>query len=279
MTLIDFAQKYIKSFYSPISPITGLYPYQIDYLKSLQDNRFTHTTQARQMGITTTLILYAAWQLTHHSNITLGWASNSLENSNNSLTRIKEIINHYINDNDISIIIDRNTKQELTLSNGSRLFSIGSAPDAFRSRSVDIVIIDSAAFIRNLNEIYSVIVSSIPAQPNSSIHMTSTPNGFNFYHRILMEDNMFYKQVIPYYFNEKYGDKWAKSMRSTIGDRIFQQECVAEYLDYERVPSESKIVPVRIDGDTMGLIYQKLIDLDINISTYIRSLIKNNLGI
>ena len=171
-----------------------LYDYQEDLLESYREQRFNVILKARQLGISEVTASYAAWLMLFHrdKNILVMatkqlTATNIIRKVQVALKKIPKwlMLSHITTDNKLSI----------ELSNGSRIKAIASSDDAGRSEALSLLIVDEAAHIPNLDDLWTGLLPTVTAGGN--IIMLSTPNGVgNLFHKVWQdsetEQNDFY---------------------------------------------------------------------------------------
>lgn len=250
---VYFISKYIKV----IHPRRGLvpfdlYPFQKMIIGELQNNRFNIIRKFRQAGITTISAAYALHMIIFHKHKNVTILSIGDKESTEVLERIQTMYEELP-----SIfkpgVVEKN-KHKLKLKTDSVVISRPSAKQSGRGISCSLLIIDEAAFIENINEIWAGAFPTIST--GGSVFVISTVNGMgNWYHQMYTEAiedrNEFnaidinweshpeYKRTPGYEHLYKemesndppiYIDEWAKITRKNIGIRRWNQEYEAEFL-------------------------------------------------
>lgn len=178
-----FIRKYVKIQH----PTRGLIPFELyDYQETLLDdyreNRFNIILKARQLGISEVTAAYAAWMMLFHRD------KNILVMATKQLTAMNIIRKVAIALKKIPkwlMLSDVTTDNKLSieLSNGSRIKAIASSDDAGRSEALSLLIVDEAAHIPNLDDLWTGLLPTVTAGGN--IIVVSTPNGVgNLFHRV-----------------------------------------------------------------------------------------------
>lgn len=80
------------------------------------------------------------------------------------------------------------SKSSLTLSNGSRILSVPASERQIRGWSVDLLVVDEAAFVDE--DVWSAAEPAIVARPGSRVILTSTPFGVDHFFRRLWRRGM-----------------------------------------------------------------------------------------
>lgn len=180
-------QYFIRKYVQIEHPVRGLIPfdlydYQDDLLEAYSANRFNIVLKARQLGISETTAAYALWLMLFRRNKNIVVIATKKDTARNIIRKIHtgfDNLPEYIKlaektaDNVYSV----------ELSNGSRIKAVSTAKDAGRSEAGSLLIIDEAAHIEGLDEIWTGLRPVVTA--GGSVIMLSTPKGVgNTFHRI-----------------------------------------------------------------------------------------------
>lgn len=243
-TRIYFIEKYLSTFNASVGKLTpfNLFPRQKAFLKSLSENKASIAIKHRQAGITTITSAWAAAQMVfspQESPETILCIGNKLDLSQQLIIKIRDFLlqvpRWYWGDDYYSIdpkseknkkdIFVRNSKSELELFNGSKVYARSSGPNAARGISaVSILIFDEAAFIEDGLAVYSSAVAATASVPNSKIVMVSTPNGkdelyYNTYKQALSKENNYNAVEFKWFQDLRYNKNlsWYKK-NATSGE-------------------------------------------------------------
>lgn len=241
-TRIYFIEKYLSTFNASAGKLTpfNLFPRQKAFLKSLSENKASIAIKHRQAGITTITSAWAAAQMVfspQESPETILCIGNKLDLSQQLIIKIRDFLlqvprwywgdDYYSPDpksekNKKDIFV-RNSKSELELFNGSKVYARSSGPNAARGISaVSILIFDEAAFIEDGLAVYSSAVAATASVPNSKIVMVSTPNGkdelyYNTYKQALSKENNYNAVEFKWFQDLRYNKNlsWYKKNATT----------------------------------------------------------------
>ena len=243
-TRIYFIEKYLSTFNASVGKLTpfNLFPRQKAFLKSLSENKASIAIKHRQAGITTITSAWAAAQMVfspQESPETILCIGNKLDLSQQLIIKIRDFLlqvpRWYWGDDYYSLdpkseknkkdIFVRNSKSELELFNGSKVYARSSGPNAARGISaVSILIFDEAAFIEDGLAVYSSAVAATASVPNSKIVMVSTPNGkdelyYNTYKQALSKENNYNAVEFKWFQDLRYNKNlsWYKK-NATSGE-------------------------------------------------------------
>lgn len=219
------------------------YHWQKTFIESLFLSRNTkqpnHIVAAgRQMGKTTACAAYALWTATFFDNKVIGIISCKRAQGQEILFNIKQMQQSL--PEFLKLDIKVNNKDELQLSNGSRIIVGVVNPNSVKGRALDLLICDEVAHWHK-NEADDFAKSVFPTQackPNAQMIMISTPNG---------KDNLFYDifdrashgrnsfTAIHVKWNGVPGrtTQWKMQQVAFYGTQYVQQEYEAQFLDKE----------------------------------------------
>jgi len=181
-----FIRKYVKIQHPKRGLISfDLFDYQERLIDAYMTERFNVILKARQLGISEVTAAYAAWLMLFHRDKNVLVMATKADTAKNIVRKIKVCIKklpkwlmltRQKTDNAMSIEFD----------NGSRIQAIASSGDAGRSEALSLLIIDEAAHVTSLDEMWTGLLPTVTA--GGSVIMLSTPNGVgNLFHKIYTE--------------------------------------------------------------------------------------------
>ena len=199
-------------------PVNGpipfkLYDFQMDIIKSINDNTNIMINESRQMGMTTTIAYYLIWLAQKQSKNILVVAD-----SRHMTLEIKNRMNFAITESDIIDNV-RMTFQQMKFNNGSTI-SFGTLKDIDPFR-YDIVWIDNAAFISpnktkdldlELSKFEKAILSSTPYKTSG------------LFYDLWINDTPWTKKTIHWSMHPDRDIKWAKDTIALTGADVFARE-------------------------------------------------------
>jgi len=167
-------------------PIKGLIPfktyyYQAELLETFNDHRFTVILKARQLGISTITAAYIVWLLTFHRDKNVLVMATKFSTAANLVKKVKAIIKYLPEFIQIAkVTVDNRASFEL--SNGSQIKASSTAADAGRSEALSLLVIDEAAHVDNLDELWTGLYPTLST--GGRCIALSTPNGVgNWFHK------------------------------------------------------------------------------------------------
>ena len=223
---------YFTTSYCRIShPQKGLIPfkafdYQKDLLVDFNDYRFNVILKARQLGISTITAAYVAWLMLFHRDKNILVVATKLQTATNLVKKVKAIIKHLPEWMRISdITIDNRTSFEL--GNGSQIKSSSTSGDAGRSEALSLLIIDEAAHVERLDELWTALYPTLST--GGRCIALSTPNGVgNWFHQNCVEaenrTNDFHMTTLLWDVHPDRDKKWFEKETKNMSKRQIAQE-------------------------------------------------------
>jgi len=213
--------------------IFNLFPYQEKCLHLFKENDYCIINKSRQLGLSTLVAGYALWLMLFHRDKNILCIATKQDTAKNMVSKVK-----YMYDNLpswLTIGYEEKNKLTLTLSNGSKIKASSSSTDAGRSEAVSLLIIDEAAFIDNIGEIWASAQQTL-ATGGGAIVLSTPYNTGNWFHsnwakaETGAKDNLFLPIRLPWWVHPERDQKWRDDQDIILGDpRIAAQECDCEF--------------------------------------------------
>ncbi len=226
-----FMKKYVKIQHPKRGTIPfELYPFQDTALQELIDNDYNIILKSRQLGITTLSSAYSLWMMIFHSDKNILCISITQETSKEIVTRVR-----FANDNLpswLKVPCVEDNRLSLRLKNGSQIKAVSSSGTAGRSAALSMLIIDEAAFIDNIDEIWTSAQSTLSTGGKAIV--LSTPNGVgNFFHKTWVEadakKNKFHTIRLPWHLHPERDQTWRDEQTKLLGPKMAAQECDCDF--------------------------------------------------
>lgn len=227
---------FIKTYGKIVHPKKGLipfalHPFQEDIINGYISNRKNIILKARQIGVSTITGAFCAWLMIfkRHQNVLV--IANKQDVSTVMVKIAKTIIKNLPPWFNELVKITTDNKQSLELSNGSRIKALANTRDSGRSEAVSFFVVDEAAAIDKMDELWSAV--SPTTSQGGRIAILSTPRGNSnfFYHMFTQAQNgendfncRFGKYTNPYDQNETYSDRFMWWVYPTYNKEWFEQE-------------------------------------------------------
>lgn len=183
---IYFIRKYVKIRH----PVRGLIPfamfdYQDDLIRSYESFRFNIVLKARQLGISEITAAYCTWLMMFHRDKNILVMASKADTAKNIIKKVTTALKHVPKWLMLSEILTDN-KLSVELSNGSQIKAIATSEDAGRSEALSLLIIDEAAFVSKLDELWTGLFPTV--QAGGAAIVLSTPNGVgNKFHQLYVD--------------------------------------------------------------------------------------------
>lgn len=235
---IYFIETYVKI----VHPDRGrvpfeLYDYQRKIVKSMHNNRNTIIATSRQVGKTTSAVGYTLWYVLFNPEKTVAIVANKGDTSKKILATIKESylylpdwIKHGVDDGGWN-------KETVKLENGSKIISASTSSDTVRGETINLLIVDEAAYIDNWDVFWKSVSATTSASQTSKIVLISTPNGLNHFFTIWAKAekkmNEYHPIKVMWYEAPNRNEAWKKRIIETDLDgniQAFEQEYCVEFL-------------------------------------------------
>jgi len=211
--------------------IFNLYPFQEKTLHLLRDNPYSIILKSRQLGISTLSAGYSLWMMLFQSDKNILCIATKQETARNMVTKVKFMYENL--PSWLKIPADENNKLSLRLNNGSQIKATSASSDAGRSEAVSLLLIDEAAFIEQIGEIWASAQQTLATGGGAIV--LSTPYGTgNWFHKTWVSaennENDFVPIKLPWYVHPERDETWRKRQDELLGDpRMAAQECDCDF--------------------------------------------------
>ena len=209
----------------------NLYPFQEKVLHLMQENPYSIILKSRQLGISTLSGGYSLWLMLFHKDKNILCIATKQETARNMVTKVKFMYDNL--PSWLKIPADENNKLSLRLNNGSIIKATSASSDAGRSEAVSLLLIDEAAFIDNIGEIWASAQQTLATGGGAIV--LSTPYGTgNWFHKtwVSAENNQndFLPIRLPWDVHPERDQTWRNRQDELLGDpRLASQECDCDF--------------------------------------------------
>jgi len=217
-------------------PIRGkipfeLYDFQEKSVHEFKDNRFNIILKARQLGISTLTAGYALWMMTFHQDKNVLVIATKQEVAKNLVTKVR--VMHANLPSWLKQKCVEDNKLNLRYMNGSQIKAVSSGPEAARSEALSLLILDEAAFIDKIDDIWTAAQSTLTT--GGSCIALSTPNGVgNWFHKTWIEAEeargMFNPIKLHWTTHPDRDQSWRDEQDNLLGPSSAAQECDCDFL-------------------------------------------------
>ena len=230
-----FAEKYIEIRTLKHGPVKfKLYDFQKKALAEFERHQFNILRKFRQGGLTTLATLWGMWMCMFRTKKQI------LVVSKTDLEAIKagRIVRNAIETMErehpwLTPEMSAVSKHTLTFAETGSEIEFGSTKRA-RGQSLNYVIIDEAAFIKDMEEAWAAMYPTVSTGGN--VIVISTVNGMGNWYEMMFTDaqagrNDFNVIDLDYREHPEYRDpEWVRKTRANLGERLFAQEIEGSFL-------------------------------------------------
>jgi len=209
----------------------NLYPFQEKTLHVFRDNDYSIILKSRQLGISTLSAGYSLWLMLFHKDKNVLCIATKQETARNMVTKVKFMYDNL--PSWLKIPAEENNKLSLRLNNGSIIKATSASSDAGRSEAVSLLLIDEAAFIDQIGEIWASAQQTLATGGGAIV--LSTPYGTgNWFHKTWVnaeaQNNQFIPIKLPWFVHPERDQAWRDSQDALLGDpRLASQECDCDF--------------------------------------------------
>ena len=233
------------------------YDYQKDILRDFNDYRFNVILKARQLGISTISAAYVAWFMLFHREKNVLVIATKLVTATNLVKKVKMIFKNLPQWMLIAKIAVDN-KQSFELTNGSQVKAGTTSGDAGRSEALSLLIIDEAAFVDGLEELWTGLYPTLST--GGRCIALSTPNGVgNWFHKTYTEAetemNDFHPIKLFWDVHPDRDQEWYEKETRNMSKRQIAQELECSFNASGETVINSEDLQ-RIHGHIMDPIYR-----------------------
>ena len=217
-------------------PIRGkipfeLYDFQEKSVNEFHQHRFNVILKARQLGISTLTAGYSLWMMTFHQDKNILVIATKQEVAKNLVTKVR--VMHANLPSWLKQKCVEDNKLNLRYMNGSQIKAVSSGPEAARSEALSLLILDEAAFIDKIDEIWTASQQTLTT--GGSCIALSTPNGVgNWFHKTWVEAEegrgMFNPIKLHWTVHPDREQEWRDEQDKLLGPSSAAQECDCDFL-------------------------------------------------
>lgn len=208
-----------------------LYDFQENVLAAFIKHRRIVILKNRQMGLSTLSAAYALWMMTFKDNKYVLVIATKQDVAKNLIDKVRLMWSNLPSWLRQNCIEDNKLGQ--VYKNGSKIFAGTSTGDSGRSEAAALLIIDEAAFISGMSELWSALQPTVST--GGDIIILSTPNGIgNWYHEVFTKaeenKNNFFPITLHWTMHPDRDQAWRDQQDVELGPRLAKQECDGSFL-------------------------------------------------
>ena len=217
-------------------PIRGkipfdLYDFQEKTIDEIQENRFNIILKARQLGISTITAGYSLWMMTFHSDKNILVIATKQDVAKNLVTKVR--VMHANLPSWLKQQCVEDNKLNLRYRNGSQIKAVASGPEAARSEALSLLVLDEAAFIDKIDEIWTAAQQTLTT--GGQCLALSTPNGVgNWFHKTWVDaeegHGIFNFIKLHWTVHPDRDQEWRDEQDTLLGTTMASQECDCDFI-------------------------------------------------
>lgn len=246
-----------------------LYPFQKNAINLMLAKHFVITLKSRQVGFSTISQATALWAALHYANYKVLILSTGIRSAVKFLGDIRGMYDRMnpedkwwsIKNDDLAFLSAKkghvaNNKTEIEFENGSSILALPASSSAARGVSANLLIIDEAAFIDNIEAAYAGIFPTLSRAFKGEnrffgIITISTPNGISgqgeWYYKQYMNAVNKKSRFIPLRVHwsevDEYDEAWYLEQCETLG---WDTRAIASELELSFLSSGNTYIPAKL---------------------------------
>lgn len=207
------------------------YAFQDDCVQAFEANRFNIVLKSRQLGLSTICAAYALWLAIFFKNKNILVIATKLPTAQNFTKKVKYALKHL--PKWLVLPTFQFNQREIRFSNGSTITAIPTSEDAGRSEALSLLIVDEAAFIKNFEDIWTGLYSTISRGGRAIV--LSTPNGadgqyYKLWKQAEAKQNDFHTICLPWTVHPDQDQAWYDRETRGMSRRAIAQELCCDFL-------------------------------------------------
>jgi len=226
---------FMKKYYTIQHPTKGrmtfnLFPFQEKSLKLFQRFDYCIINKSRQLGISTLTSAFALWMMLFEQDKNILVLATTQATAKNMVTKVRFAYDNLPKWMQLPVM--EHNRLSLRLKNGSQIKAVSAATDSARSEAVSLLVIDEAAFIDRIGDIFTAAQQTL-ATGGRCIAL-STPNGVgNWFHKEFVRaqngENNFTPISLPWTVHPERNQEWRSQQTRDLGERAAAQECDCDF--------------------------------------------------
>ena len=245
---------FIKRYLYIQHPVRGrlpfeLYPFQEECIQSFLDHKYNVVLKSRQLGLSTTTSAYCLWMAMFRRDANILVMATKLEVGKFMIQKIhtafKMLPAWMLNILELTDP-EASSVKYLRFSNGSKITAIPTSGDAGRGEALTLLVVDEAAHIDNLEELWLGLYPTLSTGGRAIVF--STPAGKNFFYQMWMGaetgeweegkigqhckglgKNGFHGIKLPWHVHPERDDSWFEDQAKPLDARGIAQELLCSF--------------------------------------------------
>ena len=208
-----------------------LYDFQRTTLLEFSEHSYNVILKARQLGISTLTAGYSLWMMLFHSDKNILVIATAKDTAKNLVTKVRVMYQGL--PSWLKTKVYEDNKLSLVFENGSQIKAIASNETGGRSEALSLLILDEAAFIDKIDEIWTASQQTLATGGDCIV--LSTPNGVgNWFHKVWIDAidgiNDFNFIKLHWSLHPDRDQAWRDEQDVRLGPSQAAQECDTDFL-------------------------------------------------
>ena len=203
----------------------NLYDFQENLIDDFKNHRFNVILKSRQLGISTISAGYSLWLMIFQRDKNILVIATNQDVAKNLVTKVRFMYDNL--PSWLKVAAAEDNKLSLRLKNGSQIKAVSATETAGRSEALSLLIIDEAAFIKGIEEIWLSAQSTLSTGGGAIV--LSTPNGVgNFFHKIWLQGesgDKWHPTRLHWTVHPERSKRWRDEQTRLLGEKGAAQEC------------------------------------------------------
>jgi hypothetical protein len=212
----------------------SLYDFQKNLLQAYAEHRMVVVNHSRQMGISTTTMLYVLWKAMFNANQTIMLCSANLTHAKALVQILKyfyETCPDYLRDG-----VKYYTSERIEFANGSRIITRAVQEHAGRGMTINLLVIDSAAYVshKTMRDFWMSIIPTLSTGGHCILMSNPNTTAGTFaevWRDAVAGKNGFYPVKITWQDHPERDAAWAAQHALYIGADNFARDHNGEFID------------------------------------------------
>jgi hypothetical protein len=221
------------------------FKFQKELLNDFHDHRFNVILKGRQLGISTIVSGYVAWMMLFYKEKNILVMATKQNTAIEIVDKVRDMIESVPDFLKIATV-QVNNRTKFELSNGSKIQGTPTSKDAGRGQALSLLIIDEAAFVDDMDDLWTGLLPTIST--GGRCIALSTPNGVgNWFHKTYVDaesgKNNFKPTRLPWNVHPEYDERWFENITKNMSRREIAQEYECNF----NASGETVVNPVDIE--------------------------------
>jgi hypothetical protein len=249
---------FMKTYLVVDHPVKGrvpfeLFPFQEECIKDFLKYPYTVVNKSRQLGLSTTTSAFCLWMAMFQRGANILLMATKLETSKGMIEKLRIYFNalpKWMTERLGLTDLDAESVKYLKFNNGSKITAIPTAKDAGRGSAVSLFVVDEAALIDNLEELWEGIFPTVSSHPGARFIVFSSPKGKNFFCSLFMNaktatvrqtsspsakffdgigPNRFHAIELPWDVHPERDQQWFEEQSASMSRKNVAQEFLCDF--------------------------------------------------